>query len=353
MIENVQFKGKSWRKNSFQKQMSNDIKGMSKEHVYVKSDKTNNYFKLEPEKHETLLERNIQKEYKKSDEIMEKLILRKEKKIAEDLELVKRIDIPSKAEAYITLKDHKDNFNEKLPCRLINPNKSEIGKVSKILLQNINDKIRSLTHFNQWSNTQNVIDWLKQIPDKEKCYFINFDIEAFYPNISYELLNNALVWAQQFVDISHEDKNIIQTAKNTLLYSNGNPLTKKNADSPHDVTMGSFDGAETCELIGLYCLSQLQELNINVGLYRDDGLCVSQLTRRQNDMLKKRIRKIFQDNGLNVDIECNKTAVDFLDVTLDLQRNIFKPYAKLNEVIQYVNKQSNLPPMFIRIFLKE
>ena len=158
------------------------------------------------------------------------------------------------------------------------------------------------------------------------------------------MLNNALVWAQQFVDISHEDKNIIQTAKNTLLYSNGNPLTKKNADSPHDVTMGSFDGAKTCELIGLYCLSQLQELNINVGLYCDDGLCVSQLTRRQNDMLKQRIRNIFQDNGFNVDIECNKTAVDFLDVTLDLQRNIFKPYAKPNEVIQYVNKQSNYPP---------
>ena len=65
MIENVQFREKSRRKNSFQKQMSNDIKGMSKEHVYVKSDKTKNYFKLKPEKHETLLERNIQKEYKK------------------------------------------------------------------------------------------------------------------------------------------------------------------------------------------------------------------------------------------------------------------------------------------------
>ena len=38
--------------------------------------------------------------------------MRKEKKIACDLGLENRIDIPSKAEAYVTLKDHKQNFNE-------------------------------------------------------------------------------------------------------------------------------------------------------------------------------------------------------------------------------------------------
>ena len=38
--------------------------------------------------------------------------------------------------------------------------------------------------------------------------------------------------------------------------------------------MGSFDGAETCELVGSFLLSQFQHLNINVGLYRDDGLAI-------------------------------------------------------------------------------
>ena len=33
--------------------------------------------------------------------------------------------------------------------------------------------------------------------------------------------------------------------------------------------MGSFDGAETCELVGLFVLSQLKDLNIDVDLYRD------------------------------------------------------------------------------------
>ena len=56
-------------------------------------------------------------------------------------------------------------------------------------------------------------------------------------------------------------------------------------------TMGSFDGAETCELIGLYLLSQLQHLNINVGIYRDDGLAICNRTPRQTEIIKKEISK--------------------------------------------------------------
>ena len=34
----------------------------------------------------------------------------------------------------------------------------------------------------------------------------------------------------------------------------------------------NVDGAEACELVGLYLLSQLQHLDIYVGLHTDDGL---------------------------------------------------------------------------------
>ena len=38
--------------------------------------------------------------------------------------------------------------------------------------------------------------------------------------------------------------------------------------------MGSYDGAEVCELIGTYMLSQVNQIidNSDVDLYRDDGL---------------------------------------------------------------------------------
>ena len=41
------------------------------------------------------------------------------------------MDAMTKKDAYITLKDQKDNSSRFLPCRLINPSKSEIGIVSK------------------------------------------------------------------------------------------------------------------------------------------------------------------------------------------------------------------------------
>ena len=41
--------------------------------------------------------------------------------------------------------------------------------------------------------------------------------------------------------------------------------------SGFDFTMGSFGGAETCELVGMFLLSQLTHPEVNGGLYRDDA----------------------------------------------------------------------------------
>ena len=59
------------------------------------------------------------------------------KHIAKKLELSERIEHLVRNPAFITLKDHKENFNSKLPCCLINPSKSKIGKVSKQKLEKI------------------------------------------------------------------------------------------------------------------------------------------------------------------------------------------------------------------------
>ena len=51
------------------------------------------------------------------------------------------------------------------------------------------------------------------------------------------------------------------------------PLKKKNIESCFDVTMGSFDGAEICELLGIHILSLLSNKfdKQSAGLYRGDG----------------------------------------------------------------------------------
>ena len=170
--------------------------------------------------------------------------------IADNLDISDRIDIKSQSQAFITLKDHKPNFQNKPTCRLINPCKSEIGKISKQTLQRINAKIINSTKFNQWKNTDEVIQWFESVEYKQKCTFISFDVCEFYPSISEDLLNKALDFASKYDKITDDEKHIIHHAKKSTLYNEGKPWSKRGSN--FDVTMGSFDGAETCELVGLY-----------------------------------------------------------------------------------------------------
>lgn len=90
-----------------------------------------------------------------------------------------------------------------------------------------------------------------------------------------DLLGCALDFASNYVTISAADRHVIMHAKQSLLFNNETPWQKRNSNTLFDVTMGSFDGAETCELVGCYLLSQLTQISdINIGLYRDDGLAV-------------------------------------------------------------------------------
>ena len=44
----------------------------------------------------------------------------------------------------------------------------------------------------------------------------------------------------------------------TLLFSDGEPLVKKDGEDDFDVPMGCYDGAEVWELVGTYLLNQLK-----------------------------------------------------------------------------------------------
>ena len=139
-------------------------------------------------------------------------------------------------EAFITLKDHKDNFANRPTCRLINPSKTEVGRISKRLLEEINWALVNATKVNQWKNTTSVLQWYKQLPNKRNSTFICFDVVEFYPSISEALLNRALDFVSRRVNISATDRQIIINAKHSLLFSNGQPWMKRNSNSLFDVT---------------------------------------------------------------------------------------------------------------------
>ena len=88
--------------------------------------------------------------------------------------------------------------------------------------------------------------------------FIQFDIESFYPSISETLLEKALNFATEHHAISESDRKIINRAKKSILFHDNLCWAKKTGEL-FDITMGSFDGAEICEVVGIYLLHKLSK----------------------------------------------------------------------------------------------
>ena len=266
------------------------------------------------------------------------------KRIATREELADRVETGGKQESYITLKDHMPNFITNPKVRLINPNKTEIGIISKHKLDHINKQLRSKFKFNQWKNSGEVVYWFNGLTENKIGHFIGYDIVNFYPSIDEELLEEAIKWARREIAIEPETVDIIKSAKHNLLYKDQNPWEKSSGNPDFDVTMGSFDSAETCELIGLYALSCLAVLGINSGLYHDDGLVYSKLTKQANENLKQQICNIYRSMRLQITIEANSKECIFLDMVLNLESKYISPYMKPNNQLKYINKKSNHPP---------
>ena len=133
------------------------------------------------------------------------------------------------------------------------------------------------------------------------------------------------------------------------MFSDNCPWEKKAASNQFVVTMGSFDEAETCELVGCYLLWLLtKKYGQNIGLYRDDGLAAFNVKPREMENIKKEICKVFRDNDLKITVEANTTKVNFLDVTLDLRSEKYYPYTKEGNIPLYVHKKSNHPPSILK-----
>ena len=115
--------------------------------------------------------------------------------------------------------------------------------------------------------------------------------------------------------------------------------------------MGSFDGTEICELVGLFILNHLGKRfgKENIGLYRDDGLAIiKSKSTRLLDKTRKELHKIFEQFDVKITAEVNLNVVNFLDVTFDLNNAKHKPYRKPNDDPLYINRHSNHPPSITR-----
>ena len=318
--------------------------------MIIPADKTTNYYLVDKDDYLELRNKNITKDYKKAGDKLFEETTKADLKIASELNIADRVHITSKQDWFVNLKDHKPNFHKNPKCRLINPTKSFLGRVAKQKLQSIVENVRNKTKLIQWKNTSAVIRWFKNLSNpNNKLTFIEFDIVDYYPSITKEIFENAIHWARNYTEISDGDIELFYQTKKSLLYCDEEIWTKKE-NSDFDNAMGGYDSAELCDLVGLYLLSKINTLDIEAGLYRDDGLAVVDLTkytRRQVENFKKSLCKIFQETGLKITVEANHERVNFLDITLDLPSMSYWPYIKDNNIPRYVHRKSNHPRSII------
>ena len=347
LISNLQFKND---KNEFQQKLNSDVKMINESpDAFVLADKTNNVYKVNANTYKKLLRDNVTAHYKKDDDNHEAKINKEAKVICQRLKIADRVQRIPQKQAFITLKDHKTDFRENAKCRLINPMKSEVGKISKRKLQLVTRSLKDKLNLNQWINTDDVLKWFNDLKFKSRLSFLTFDVEEFYPSISKDLFNKALDFAAEHIPIPTEDRDIFMNARSSLLHSQGENWVK--STGLFDTTMGAYDGAECCELIGLFMLSEMKNRfpQLNIGLYRDDGLGAH---RRIPGPELKKVREgiiaLFKENGLKIIIHTGLKQVDFLDVTLDLTAEKYKPYCKPNNVPSYLSVHSNHPPHVIK-----
>ena len=119
MVTNIDFDPQS-PKNAFTGKMNNDIKKLRESNqIWISADKTTNFYETDPNTYRKLLTHSLTSQYRKCDELEELRINKNASDIAKELCIDDRTKRFSRQEAFITLKDHKNDFRTNPSTRLI------------------------------------------------------------------------------------------------------------------------------------------------------------------------------------------------------------------------------------------
>ena len=112
-------------------------------------------------------------------------------------------------------------------------------------------------------------------------------------------MERALTWAGRHTAVPRMYRKIICAACDNLLFTKEGAWVKCDTGT-HDITMGSYPGAEICTLVGVYILNKVSDSNIFNGswafrLYRDDFIGVVMKPIREIEHgVKKKLVEIFK-----------------------------------------------------------
>ena len=110
---------------------------------------------------------------------------------------------------------------------------------------------------------------------------------SFFCSITEKLLDNVVSYAQTLTTIPDYIIKLIIRTKKSFFSAEGNIWMEKVESALFDVTIGSHDGAEVCELVGIYLLGKLSSIiyEKNIGLYSGDRLYVLKMQMDPNLMV--------------------------------------------------------------------
>lgn len=122
MVENIKFKEVT---EKFLSNLKKDIENItSSKEIFVEADKTRNMYKMDPAKYGGLLTVNISQKYKYADRNTATEIDNEYTSLADKLKIGNRINKTGPKTAFVTIKDHKEIFQNNTKCRLINTKKT-------------------------------------------------------------------------------------------------------------------------------------------------------------------------------------------------------------------------------------
>ena len=186
MVKEIKF----WKmRNNIQQKMCEDMRRIKEsDSIFVKPDKSSNLYEIEKGKYKQMMFKEVVKYYRKAPSDLEKELNSEAKMLAHRLGIVDRVEKYNTKNCFITIKDHKSDFKTTPEYRLINPAKTQIGRVSKIIVQDICASLRLALNINQWRITKDCIKWFEEYDKNDRCSFIKYDIREFYPSITERTL---------------------------------------------------------------------------------------------------------------------------------------------------------------------
>ena len=104
------------------------------------ADKISNMYRLTKEQYDQLIMNSLMSNYKKANNNIKKQINMAGKKLIMDKEIIKRMETNKENNSFITIKIHKENFDNHSTVRLVHPAEKELWRISKLILDKNSQK---------------------------------------------------------------------------------------------------------------------------------------------------------------------------------------------------------------------